>query len=55
MTIESETYARGFNVINIAIPIIYCMIRYATAAKIEILPLANGLFFVRSTRCFVKC
>jgi hypothetical protein len=44
MTLESETYAMGFNVMNIAIPIIYCMIKYATAATIEILPLANGLF-----------
>ena len=51
VTVESETYARGFSVVNIATPIIYCIIRYATAAETEILPLANGLFFVRSTRC----
>jgi hypothetical protein len=51
MTIKSETYARGLNVMNIAMPIVYCIIRYAVAAKTEILPLANGLYFVRSTRC----
>jgi hypothetical protein len=45
-----KTYASGFSVKNMTTPMMYCIIRYTTAAETEIRPLANGLFLVRSTK-----